>query len=125
VDGFWSKLDNLAYELFGVVLPGLVASVWLAMLWYALGPLVPLWSFGYLPSLTDASIKYLLKVVPGALEVTAIIGTLLVWYFLGHVLNWVSKGFCTRVSREGTWARLVLLEIQSQKTSRIFRSRLN
>lgn len=98
MDGFWNKLDNLAYELFGVVLPGLVASVLLIALWYALGPLIPLWSFAYVPELTHESIRYFVRVVPFARESTTIIGTLLVWYFLGHVLNWVSKGRSSRES---------------------------
>ncbi len=98
MDGFWNKLDNLAYELFGVVLPGLVASVLLLMLWYALGPLIPLWSFEYVPELTNERIRYFVRVVPFARECAAIIGTLLTWYFLGHVLNWVSKGRSSRES---------------------------
>lgn len=43
-------------------------------------------------------IKYVLKAVPGAVQIAALIGTLLIWYFLGHVLNWVSKGRSARES---------------------------
>lgn len=106
MDGFWSKLDNLAYELFGVVLPGLVASVWLLLLWYALGPLVPTWTFHNVPELRWSMIKYVLKAVPGAIQVSAIIGTLLIWYALGHVLNWVSKGRTKRGTLKEERARI-------------------
>lgn len=121
VDGFWTKLDNLAYELFGVVLPGLVASVWLLLLWYALGPLLPVWTFNYIPILTWAEIKYVLKVVPGAIQITTLIGTLLVWYFLGHVLNWVSKGRSARESAKKELTRVwSVLRFKFQKPTKSF-----
>lgn len=106
MDGFWSKLDNLAYELFGVVLPGLVASVWLLLLWYALGQLIPTWTFQYIPQLQWSMIKYVLKAVPGAIQASALTGTLLIWYSLGHALNWVSKGRTKRGTLKEERARI-------------------
>jgi putative effector of murein hydrolase LrgA (UPF0299 family) len=92
MDGFLNKIDNLAYELFGIVLPGLVASVLLILLWMGLGSLPPYWSSGQVPMLTLSTVKSLIDKIPGALQTAAIIGTLMVWYFLGHSVNWISKG---------------------------------
>lgn len=92
MDGFLNKLDNLAYELFGIVLPGLVASVFLILLWIGLGSLPPVWSSGQVPTLTPDTVRRLIDRIPGALQTVTVICTLMVWYFLGHGVNWISKG---------------------------------
>lgn len=91
MDSFFNRLDNLAYELFGVVLPGLVVSSFLALLWFALGPLIPYWSMDQLPQLTIRLMIDAMRAIPGAMQTVPLAMVLMVWYFCGHAMNWISK----------------------------------
>jgi hypothetical protein len=49
MDEFLAKLTNLRYEFLGVIVPGIIAALFLGMWWAALGPIAPLWSFKFVP----------------------------------------------------------------------------
>jgi hypothetical protein len=51
MDELIAKLTNLGYEFFGVILPGIVTSIFGVLWWVALGAVVPFWSFGNVPQL--------------------------------------------------------------------------
>ena len=53
MDELLAKLTNLSYEFFGVILPGVIAALLLALWWSALGPLAPMLSSGFFPQLTS------------------------------------------------------------------------
>lgn len=91
MDSLLNKLDNLAYELFGVLLPGLVASAFSALWLFALGPLVPAWTFGYVREVDVTLGLRFLRTLPGALQASTVISAVMLWYFLGHTLNWLSR----------------------------------
>jgi len=86
-----SKLTDLAYEFFGVILPGFFFLVLLVLLWISAGPT--------LSSMTDAWIPHLTLAGVGEWEsrMSAVrrteMGVLLVvlCYFLGQTLNWRSR----------------------------------
>jgi hypothetical protein len=109
MDTLLSKLTNLAYEVFGVILPGVLATVLAGLLWAALGPVVELWSFSYVPAL-NASLLSEIDNLSGSPQIAAISCLIVVFYFLGHALNWISRG---RPSVSGIptqrWQRTVLL----------------
>ena len=53
MDEFLAKLTNLSYEFLGIIVPGIIAALFLGMWWAALGPIAPLWSFEFVPQLTS------------------------------------------------------------------------
>src|SRR5437867_2397588 len=82
------KLTNLTYEFFGVILPGLVATLFLASWWVALGPQAPLVTFGNLPQLTFGGILQFLR---AELDLGTAIPLLALSYFLGHLVLWIAR----------------------------------
>ena len=109
MDTLLSKLTNLAYELFGVILPGMLAAVLLGLLWSALGPTVELWSFSYVPTLSTGTLNAI-STWPDSSQVAIASCLVVALYFLGHALNWVSRG---RPSTSGVpperWKRILLV----------------
>lgn len=109
MDTLLSKLTNLAYEIFGVILPGVLATVLVGLLWAALGPVIVLWSFSCVPVL-DTGLLDEVDALSGSRQIAAISCLLVVVYFLGHALNWISRG---RPSGSGIpdkrWRRILLL----------------
>ena len=92
MDTLLQKLTSLSYELFGVVLPGLVLSAFLMVLWFSLGSLVSAWTSGSIPPFPPEVLVKLSRQVPGAVPASALFSLILIWYFLGHWVNWLSKG---------------------------------
>jgi hypothetical protein len=110
MDALLGKLTNLAYEVFGVIIPGLVFGVFLLMWWFALGPLVPYWTWSRVPELTLAELWLTVDAVPGGRTTASAILILMACYFLGHSVNWTSKarpreksGWATRLERVSTF----------------------
>jgi len=91
MDTLLSKLTNLAYELFGVILPGIFALVSIGLLWAALGPVVELWSASQIPAL-NASLLSRIDTLDGTARVAAVSCLVVSLYLLGQALNWVSRG---------------------------------
>jgi hypothetical protein len=91
MDTLLSKLTNLAYELFGVILPGVFALVSLGLLWAALGPVIEFWSVSLIPVLND-SLLGKIDALTGSAQVAAASCLVAALYLLGHALNWISRG---------------------------------
>jgi hypothetical protein len=91
MDTLLSKLTNLAYELFGVILPGIFALVSIGLLWAALGPVVEFWSASRIPSFS-ANLLSRIDTLDGSARVAAASCLIVSLYLLGHALNWISRG---------------------------------
>jgi hypothetical protein len=91
MDALLGKITNLAYEFFGVFLPGVLGSLFLAVLWGALGPLVTTWSLSAVPTLTLRSLANFENRLSGLAAWTAALFLFAIWYFLGHALHWLSR----------------------------------
>jgi hypothetical protein len=91
MDTLLSKLTNLAYELFGVILPGIFALVSIGLLWAALGPVIEIWSAARIPALSSDLLGRI-DTLDGAARVAAASCLAASLYLLGHALNWISRG---------------------------------
>lgn len=91
MDAFFNKLDNLAFEILGVLVPGLIATTFIGLLWMALGPLIPLWTYGTIPELTPAGVVSVVNRTPGASQVFPLISVVMTCYLLGHSVSWSSR----------------------------------
>jgi hypothetical protein len=91
MDTLLSKLTNLAYELFGVILPGIFALVSIGLLWAALGPVIEIWSVARVPALSG-SLLGRIDTLEGSARVAAASCLVVSLYILGHALNWISRG---------------------------------
>lgn len=90
MDVFLGKLTHLAYEFFGLLLPGVLASVFLVLTWIALGSLVPIWSSQSLPAFSPellTKVERLSTVKAGVLTFGIVVAS----YFLGHIILWPSR----------------------------------
>jgi len=86
-----SKLTNLSYELFGVFLPGIIASVFGVFFWIALGSAAPEWTYNILPIFNLTALNTLLNSMKLANGISAFIPLVIFWYFLGHIILWVGR----------------------------------
>lgn len=102
MDALLGKLTNLAYEVFGVILPGLVFNVFILLWWLALGPLAPRWTASRVPQLTTDRLRDVINGVSGGKTTACVILVLMTWYFLGHFVNWSSKA---RPREKGGWRK--------------------
>lgn len=98
------KLTNLTYEIFGVILPGMVAALFLAAWWAALGPVAPLWSLGGIQALT---VRDLIEFFSTRISAGMVIPLLAVSYFLGHLVLWVARaGVASEDASRRPWKRI-------------------
>ena len=86
-----AKLTNLSYEFFGVILPGIIVTLFIILWWTALGPLAPRWTYGTVPQLTVDSARSMIDSLSIATGLGAGIPALAVAYFVGHILLWVAR----------------------------------
>jgi len=86
-----TKLIGLSYELFGVILPGLILSLFLLLTWVALGPAIPIFSLGAIPTFSMSNLNVFLDALSIASGISIIAPLLVIWYFLGHILLWISR----------------------------------
>lgn len=91
MDQIVSKITNLGYELFGVLLPGVVAATFLALWWAGLGPLAPTLSNGFFPQLTSENTSHIFESIGVRTGVGVAIPSLMATYFLGHILLWIGR----------------------------------
>lgn len=91
MDTFIGKLTQLTYELFGVLLPGFLCAVFVGSMWLALGPLALKWSLGLLPELRLSEIVSIDASLSSSTRIAALVLLGVACYFLGQVLNGVSR----------------------------------
>jgi DNA polymerase III epsilon subunit-like protein len=91
MDELFAKITNLSYEFFGVILPGLIAGLFIGLLWLAAGPLPPYITAGSIPELTINNIKLILDALNTNTTIVLIILSLIIAYFLGHLLLWIAR----------------------------------
>ena len=86
-----AKLSNLSYELLGIILPGAITLILFVLWLIGAGDLIPLLSHSFFPRLTLTSASATLESV-GVRTGFGILGpAIVIAYFLGHLLNWISR----------------------------------
>jgi hypothetical protein len=114
MDEFLAKLTNLSYEFLGVIVPGIIAALFLGMWWAALGPIAPLWSCEFVPQLTSNKASGIVESLSLKTGIGAAVPGLAIAYFLGHILLWIARsGEPDECATESTWRRV--------RTSLVFR----
>jgi len=88
MDELLGKLTNLTYEIFGVFLPGLIFSIFLLVLYFAAGPVIPIITQSALPELNS---NYFIKIMEFDWTKSSLIILFVGWYFIGHILVWIGR----------------------------------
>jgi hypothetical protein len=89
MDVLLARLTNFSYELFGVFIPGLIASIFLIMLWAALGPAVPCLTYNIIP---EFSLKFVYAIFKNPIgSVGSLIIFSILFYFVGHIILWIGR----------------------------------
>lgn len=86
-----AKLTNLGYEFFGIILPGIVAFIFLVMWWASLGQLAPHLSSNFFPHLTSNNASSIAESISVKTGLGIALPSLIVTYFLGHILQWTAR----------------------------------
>lgn len=126
MDALLGKLSNLAYELFGVIIPGLVFSIFLLLLWFALGDLVPRWTWSRIPAYSMAEFQKVCGLLPGGTAMASATLGLMWLYLCGHALNWASK---VHPKESGGWKRrgvrvLAFLKFRTPRAAESYEQKL-
>lgn len=86
-----NKFSNLSYEFFGIILPGFITLILFILLIVGIGDLLPTFSNDFFPRLTLRSTSNNLESV-GVRTGVGIAGpTILIAYFIGHLLHWIFR----------------------------------
>lgn len=91
MDSLIAKLTNLSYELFGVILPGIVTMLFVIAWWEGIGPIAPILSFGAIPELTAKKISEIIEILNSPVGIGIFIPALFFAYFVGHIILWISR----------------------------------
>lgn len=92
MDALLSKLTNLGYEFFGILLPGCVFVLALMFLWIAAGDMLPAITAGILPHLTFEQAMAFAEQLVNRSGIIAFVVVVSVAYFFGHLLTWIARG---------------------------------
>lgn len=87
---FFNKLTTLSYEIFGVLLPGVIASICAIVVWASLGTFVPDLTLKTVPAYSLDNLAKTLDTLTGGRGIGAILVLGVFWYFMGFVLLWLS-----------------------------------
>jgi hypothetical protein len=87
----FGKLTNLSYEFFGVLMPGVIAHIFFLVAWAAMGPLAPVISLGGLPQLRFVDLVSFIDSAKTERGIGMLLLLLVGWYFLGHLVLWISR----------------------------------
>lgn len=86
-----TKLAELGYELFSVIIPGIILSLFFLAWWYALGTMAPLWTSDILPELTIETFRTLVGSISSEGGIGLAIPIITMIYLIGHVLHWIAR----------------------------------
>jgi hypothetical protein len=107
----WAKLTNFSYELFGIIFPGLVVSIFLVIWWAALGPFLPYVTGANMPEFSIAALQQVIDKLTLATGISIIVPMFIIWYFLGNVLQWFARGGRADPEAEKRWLRRTWLSL--------------
>jgi hypothetical protein len=106
MDTLLSKLTDLAYEFFGVILPGLIFALFLTFFWISVGPMLPTLTCGHIQELTLRQIDWFESDLTATRRSELLVLLVVLCYFLGQFLNWISRGRST--TEDQAWWRRIL-----------------
>ena len=92
MNAFISKLADLGYEFFGIILPGVVTALGLLLLWIAAGPFLAGISGGVIPCASFAGAKAFIDSLASWSGYAFVVFLVALSYILGHILKWLSHG---------------------------------
>jgi len=102
-----AKITNLSYEIFGVILPGLIAELFFVAWWIALGSAAPIWTLELLPQLTSETASELVKSLTVNTGIGIAVPGIVAAYFIGHILHWVGRSSTPNDRSSSSWLRRV------------------
>src|SRR5258706_1057250 len=93
----FGKLTNLSYEFFGVLLPGVLTSLFILLAWAAMGPMAPSVSAGELSQFHLTDLADEIDSLSTERGIGALVLLVIGWYLLGHLVLWISRS-CERIA---------------------------
>lgn len=106
-----AMVRNLSYEIFGVILPGLIAELFFVVWWIALGSAAPILTFGLLPQLTSSTATKLVESLTVNTGIGIAVPGIVVAYFAGHILHWVGRSSTPDEKSSSSWPRRVVYSL--------------
>ncbi|MBP6057614.1 MAG: hypothetical protein KA524_04210 [Nitrosomonas sp.] len=91
MDELLAKLTNLSYDFFGILLPGIIFNIFLLLIWFALDSLVPIWTNNGISKFTIQTLPHLVDTLSLEGRIFVAIPLIFLWYFFGHLLNWIGR----------------------------------
>ena len=91
MDQFLARLNNFAYEILGIFVPGAILLLFLTITWWNFGSMSELWSLGVVPEARFEAASGLLGLLNADLRMGMLIALLVAAYFLGHLLHWSAR----------------------------------
>lgn len=105
MDQLLSKLTNLGYEAFGILIPGLILGLFVLFWWIGLGGLAPLATSGFLPEMTLIKAANVLEKTGDRSAIGAAAVYLISTYFLGHILQRLSRSGKANEGQLRSWTK--------------------
>jgi hypothetical protein len=123
---FVGKLTYLSYEFFGVLMPGVITHAFIFFVWAASGPTAPVITYGWLPQLRLGELVGVVDSITTERGIGALILRLIGWYFLGHLLLWISRSRERAPTKEfGSWARVwMVLRLRTPRPTNSYEPKL-
>ncbi|WP_444438357.1 hypothetical protein [Pseudomonas sp. A6] len=96
------KLTNLSYELFGIIIPGAIITLFFAIWLASLGNIPTILISSNFPILTIKKIVEIIGITFTENGFGTLIPLLLSWYVFGHITQWFSR-YSSKDSDEKIW----------------------
>lgn len=98
-----AKLINFGYELFGVILPGIIVILFFLLWWTALGPLASVWTGGAIPEFNAETAGSIIDSLNVATGIGVAVPLFAGCYFAGHLLLWIARSGKENQKAADTW----------------------
>lgn len=91
MDQLFAKLTNLSYEVFGILIPGVIFLMFMAWSMWCASELMPVLTFGYVAPFGVRGVASGFALFPDEFKWGFVIYVSVAAYFLGHLLHWVGR----------------------------------
>ncbi len=106
------KITNFSYELFGIIIPGAIITLFLGVWLASLGNIPAILVSSDFPILTIASITELINRTFTDKGFGILLPLFLSWYMLGHITQWFSRSSSTPSENRPTAADRIICALK-------------
>lgn len=106
MDQLLAKFTNFGYEVWGIIVPGLIFLLFMTFAWWCSGSVISFLTFGYVSTAGVEGVSSFLSLLNEEIKAGLFAGLAVSAYFSGHLLHWISRSPKNPIGELGSLGRV-------------------